>query len=57
MSTSFLGFDAGVSLGASGLSLVAQTFCLDVIWLISSAGALLGLLGIVGGRQGRPRVA
>jgi len=55
MSTSFLGFDLGISLGSIGLGLVARAYGLDVVWLIAAAGTMLGLLGVVGGRPGPRR--
>ena len=51
MSTYFLGFDAGISLGSIGLGQVSQAFGFGVMWPLSAAVVLLGLLGLVAARR------
>ena len=51
MSTYFTGFDLGISVSSLLLGLVSQTWGFDVMWPISAAGTLLGLLGLLAGRR------
>jgi len=50
MSTYFLGFDLGISLGSMGLGVVGQTWGFGVMWPISAVCVLLGLLGLLGAK-------
>jgi predicted MFS family arabinose efflux permease len=47
LSTYFMGFDIGIGLGAVGLGVVSQSFGWEVMWPMSAACVLLGLLGLV----------
>jgi MFS family permease len=51
MSTYFLGFDAGISIGSIGFGLIGQAFGFAVMWPTAAAAVLLGLLGIVAARR------
>ena len=51
MSTYFMGFDTGISLSSIGLGVVIQTWGFGVMWPISAACVLLGLLGLLGTRS------
>jgi predicted MFS family arabinose efflux permease len=48
LSTYFMGFDIGIGLGAVGLGVVSQVFGWEVMWPLSAAFVLLGLLGLRG---------
>jgi MFS family permease len=51
MSTYFLGFDLGISLGSMGLGVVGQNWGFGVMWPISAVCVLLGLLGLRGAKR------
>ncbi len=51
MSTYFLGFDTGISLGSIGLGVVSQVWGFGVMWPICAACTLLGLFGLLGNRR------
>jgi MFS family permease len=51
MSTYFLGFDAGISVGSIVLGQVSQAVGFAVMWPIAAAVVLLGLLGLLGARR------
>ena len=46
VSTFFLGFDSGISLGSFALGAVATSFGFNVVWIIAAVSVLLGLLGV-----------
>jgi len=57
MSTYFLGFDAGISLGSIGLGFVGQAIGLSLMWPIAGLVVVLGMLGLLaGGRMNDPAV-
>ena len=47
LSTYFLGFDSGISLGCFALGAIATAFGFNVAWGVAAASVLLGLLGIL----------
>lgn len=51
MSTYFMGFDTGISLSSIGLGVVSQYWGFGIMWPISAACVLLGLLGLLGTRN------
>jgi len=51
MSTYYLGFDLGISLGSIGLGQVAQIFGLEAVWPIAAGCTLLGLFGLLAERN------
>ena len=51
LSTYFLGYDLGISLGSIGLGAASQYLGLDAVWIIIACCMPLGLLGIVGARR------
>jgi MFS family permease len=53
VSTYFLGFDSGISLGSFALGAIATTFGFNVAWVVAAASVLLGLLGILRRPQGK----
>ena len=55
LSTYFLGFDLGISVGSIGLGLVAQALGFGIMWPIAAACTLLGLAGLVAGREQKPQ--
>ncbi|HLH75073.1 MAG TPA: MFS transporter [Chloroflexota bacterium] len=50
MSTYFMGFDSGISLGSIGLGVLSQSLGFGVTWPIAAACLLLGLLGLLAAR-------
>ena len=53
MSTYFLGFDLGISIGSIGLGLASQYLGLEAVWLIAAFTTTLGLFGLLGVRRQR----
>jgi MFS family permease len=53
VSTYFLGFDSGISLGSFALGAIATAFGFNVAWGVAAASVLLGLLGILRRPQGK----
>ncbi len=51
LSTYFMGFDIGIGLGAIGLGFVSQSFGWEVMWPMSAVCVLLGLAGLLCGRN------
>jgi MFS family permease len=47
VSTYFLGFDSGISLGSFALGAIATGFGFNTAWLVASGCVLLGLLGVL----------
>jgi MFS family permease len=47
VSTYFLGFDSGISLGSFALGALATAFGFSAVWFIAAGCVLLGLLGIL----------
>ena len=52
-STYFIGFDAGLSMGAILMGLVSQYWGFGVMWLLAAACTLLGLLSLLANRRRR----
>jgi predicted MFS family arabinose efflux permease len=50
-STYYMGFDAGISIGAILLGLVSQHWGFGVMWPLAAACTLLGLLGLLAERR------
>jgi MFS family permease len=50
-STYYMGFDAGISIGAILLGLVSQHWGFGVMWPLAAACTLLGLLGLLADRR------
>jgi MFS family permease len=46
VSTFFLGFDSGISLGSFALGAIATSFGFSVAWVVAAVSVLLGLLGV-----------
>lgn len=51
MSTYFTGFDLGIAVSSLALGMVSEAWGFGVMWYISAAGTLLGLLGLLGARN------
>jgi MFS family permease len=47
ISTYFLGFDSGISLGSFALGAITSEFGFSVMWITAAACVLLGLLGVI----------
>lgn len=57
LSTYFMGFDVGIGLGAVGLGFVSQSLGWEVMWPLSAACVLLGLLGLTTRRSFKKKLA
>jgi MFS family permease len=50
VSTYFIGYDTGYTLGAIGMGVVSQHWGFTVMWLLAATGTLLGLVGLLADR-------
>ena len=57
MSTYFIGFDVGISIGSIGFGQISQTFGFPVMWTIAAGCVLLGITGVAAHRRFQPRRA
>ena len=55
--TDFIGFDAGIVIGSILLRIVCQYWDFGAIWLLATAGTLLGLAGLLADRRHSPSVS
>ncbi len=51
VSTYFLGFDSGISMGSFALGAIATTFGFGAAWVVAAGCVLLGLTGIAAIRK------
>jgi MFS family permease len=55
VSTYFIGFDVGITIGSIGFGVVNQAVGFGVMWPLAAAGVLLGILGVVAHYRWQPK--